>query len=438
MGCASSGRLPPEPAEFCTVDNSVQIAGIRMVALAADVEPPTIETVTLGHTHGEGVTGGAATGAAGGAALAANIALSGDPSALLTGVLLSPFLVVGGTVGGAVVGGVTGHSPDQLAEAEANAKAMLEPTIFQTELLKRTQDYGNANIDLEFIEIPSVPPESPLDDQSQEGFSNQSIDAVLEIGLVRIKLDRFLEMEARSRLVSARTNDILSENRHTFRSSSRSLKEWTEDGATRLSEEIQFGFQRLAENIVDDNFVLFQREEHRNLAKADSGNPARKVAAAKEIFTKNHFGEPGSEFSPALLETQEGKSALVIYRTEHLTLGMSAPVIINDKFLSTLPANSFDCLIVEPGTNTVTYPSQFAPFAISSPNEEDYEKEEYKNIRIITVTTETGSNEILYFRVKYTGFLPPQGISGELVSEKEAMHELKRLRRANMQIIKHE
>jgi len=272
-GCATSASPPADPSNYCAESSEVQLPEIHRVALTTISEPPTIETVTLGYTRGEGAAGGAAAGAAGGVSVAADIASEPDPYAPLVALLLLPVLVVGGAVGGAVVGTATGHSPDSLSEAEANTQAMLNSAYLQAEVLQRVQDYGSTNVDLEFIHLSSLNPEAQAENQAYTDHVDQSVDAVLEVEWSRMSLKYSLEMEARSRLVSSRTGDLLSENKHVFKSESRKLNEWTENGAAQVKEAIQWGLTVLAEDIVDEDFSLFpQKWRHSQFAKDDSGN----------------------------------------------------------------------------------------------------------------------------------------------------------------------
>jgi hypothetical protein len=330
-----------------------------------------------------------------------------------------------------VAGTATAYSPHMLAEAEANAQAMLNSSYLQTEMLQRTQDYGLANVDLEFIQLPSVDSESRIDSQALGDLSTQSIDAVLEVELLRITLNRSLKMEARTRLVSTRTGYILSENKHMFQTVPHSLEEWTENDAAPLSEAIKEGLQTLAEDTVDQNFSLFTQKRRENqFAKDTAGNSINSDNYTKRIFAERDVvlgGAKGSEFSPDLLNIPKGKSAVFIYRPESIIdSAQSVPVIINNKYLFKLHMNGYDCLIVEPGKNTLIYPSQLA--------------KNHENITIVKETIETKSNEISYFSVKPKTWLLSYSpaVSGETVIEKEAVDSLKGKRRAKMKILEQE
>lgn len=271
-GCATSTPSPPAtpassgPPEYCSIDYQAQLQEIRRVALVTGSEPPIVEAKIPGLTRGEG----AAAGAAGGAALGAAGGLSTLPASLACGPLA--WVCVGGTlaltgvlaVGGAVVGGVagvaSGYSADTIAEAEANTQAMLDSVNLQTEVLQRAQNYGHANFDLKFIPLPSASQESRVGGQAYTGLPDESIDAVLEVELLRISLQKSLEMESRTRLVSSITGDVLSENKQLFLSEPHSLEEWTENNEAQLSETIQQGLTMLTEDMINDSFPSYLAE----------------------------------------------------------------------------------------------------------------------------------------------------------------------------------
>lgn len=427
-GCASSATSPVESPEYCTVDYEAQLPEIRRIALVATSEPTTIETVTLGHTRGEGAAGGAAAGAVGGVEIAGEIVSSSgsDPYALLLGLLLLPVLVVVGAAGGAVFGTVTGHSPDTLAEAEANAQAIIDSANLHTQILEKAQDYGLANFDLEFIRIPIVGSESRVESQTYSGLPDESIDAVLEVELVRISLKSTLEMEARSRLVSSRTGDVLNENKHVFKSESRSLNEWTENNAAQVSEEIQWGLTVIAEDIVDEDFSLFPRKERNGqFASNDPEKLINQDTIIRRFSTLPNSGKLGSKFSSDLLNIPEGKSAIFIYRPKSfLDPDVTVPVMIKDKYLSKLPKHGFDCLIIDPGMNTMAYPSKLTSPLASS-----------EEIAIVRESVETNINEIAYFSVRVSPGIITAPVSVESETEKDAVDSLRANRRGEIQVI---
>lgn len=279
MGCATN--VPKIPDYFATEYES-QVPRISRVALVTDFTPPEIESVDLGFTRGQGAAGGAAGGAMAGASSALDSlgSCSGDFCGVVF-LLLLPVFMVGGAIVGAVFGVEGGYSADMLAEAEANAKHMLNSAYLQTELLERAQGYGRDNVDLEFIRIPSADPEVLADKPNYEALSNESIDVVLEVELLRLTLEYSLEMEARARLISVRTGAVLSDNQYSFSSEHHWLDEWIADGAAPLTDAIQRGLQTLAEDAMDENFLLFYPKEPEEIPPQQADKTSEQIQTSQ-------------------------------------------------------------------------------------------------------------------------------------------------------------
>lgn len=289
-GCAT--HAPKTPDYFATGHQS-QALNISRVALVTDLTPPEIESVDLGFTRGQGAAGGAAGGAMVGAssALESLGSCSGDFCGAVF-LLLLPVFMVGGAIVAAVSGVEHGQSADMLAEAEANAKHMLNSAYLQTELLERAQGYGRDNVDLEFIRIPSADPETLEDKLDYKALSSESIDAILEVELLRVTLEYSLELEARARLISVRTGAVLSDNQYSFSSEHHSLDEWIADGAAPLTDAIQRGLQTLADDAMDENFLLFYPNEPEVIP------PKQADIASEQIQTSQGKSVPHYVLSP--------------------------------------------------------------------------------------------------------------------------------------------
>jgi hypothetical protein len=246
-------------------------AGLSNVALVNVLAAPAVEKVDLGITRGEG----AAAGAAEGALLfgAQPLALCVDPLACALAIVLLPAFVIGGAIVGAAGGAVSGNPADELAKAEANARAMLESDYLQGKILERIHDYGSENVDLQFIRIPSADPTVLADKPDYSVLKRDGIDAVLEIQLVRITFEEALGMEARARLTSTNAAVVLGDARYEFVSDRRSLKEWTADGAAALSTVVARALDTLAEDIVDENFLLFYPHDPKGQNSDDRSEP---------------------------------------------------------------------------------------------------------------------------------------------------------------------
>lgn len=240
----------PSPPQTIGQQYDAQRLEVARVALIADKTPPDIEGVHLGLTRGEGAAAGAAGGALYPIVAGAEIA---GPFGLVAGVLLMPVFAIGGAISGAT----GGHSADLLREAEANAYQLIDSGYLQKSLLERIRNYGHENVELDFFRLPdadhgalAVPP------RSMDSLLKPT-DFVLEIKLLKIALEESLEIDARARLLSVDTGAVLNDSQYQFLSVRHDLTEWMADGAAPLKNTIEYGLQTLAEDIIDENFLLF-------------------------------------------------------------------------------------------------------------------------------------------------------------------------------------
>ena len=207
----------------------------------------------LGITHGEGAAQGALDGAAD--SLQVLQGCSGETCGI--GLLLLPVFAVGGAIAGGVSGAIAGHSSETLTDAESKARQLLDTAFLQTELLTRAENYGKANLDMNFLRLPPGDTQMLLETPDNKTFSDNSIDVVLELNLLRISLAYSLDLYAQARLISVKTGEVLSDDKYTYTSAPHDLEEWIRDGAEPLSAVIEMGLETIAENAIDDNFLLF-------------------------------------------------------------------------------------------------------------------------------------------------------------------------------------
>ena len=224
-----------KPPEYLAADNHSQISSINRVALVTDITPPAIENVFLGYTNEE--------------------AVDLNTKAFAASILL---FILGSDQGPEFV---SGYPEDIVAEAEAGAQRILDPAYLQTRVLEHVQSYGNENVELEFIRLPGDDVKALGGKPDYKALSEKSIDAVLEIELLRVAFRYSLVIEARARLVSTRTNTVLSDSPYVYKSERRNLEEWIRDDAAPLTLTIQQGMKSIAEYIVDENFLLFYPQE---------------------------------------------------------------------------------------------------------------------------------------------------------------------------------
>ncbi|UCE53615.1 MAG: hypothetical protein JSV31_30990 [Desulfobacterales bacterium] len=259
-GCATNA--PQIPDYFASQSVGLN-AVMQKVALVKVLAPPEIESVDLGYTRGQGAAAGAAFGALSGYYAWAS---GGTCEGYVCGavVLLLPVFVSIGALIGGIEGSETGYSSDTLKEAEANARAMLQTPYLQTQLINHARNYATDNTDIQFIRMPEADPEIISEKPNYAALSAEGVNNVLELELTHLSFDwsvlshtPSLKMGARARMISVDTGAVLSDGRYEFISESRQLKEWAENGATKLTEAIERGIKTLAEDIVDENFLLF-------------------------------------------------------------------------------------------------------------------------------------------------------------------------------------
>jgi hypothetical protein len=282
MGCATDMWKTPD--YFSEKYESLE-PEIRRVALVTYLSPPEIEIVDLGFTRGQGAAGGAMAGAT--SALRSLGSCSGAYCGAVFLLLLPVF-----TVGGAIVGVVSGVDADMLAEAEANANHMLNSAYLQTELLERVKNYGHDNTELEFVRMSFADPKAMVDTPDYSALLEDSIDAVLEVELLRISLKYSLEMEAKVRFISAHTGTILSDSQFKFHSEHHKLDEWIENGAAPLTEAIQRGLRIIADDLVDENFLLFYPPEPKEIGPQKAAKTSKKIDDSSSVSVPHYVLSP--------------------------------------------------------------------------------------------------------------------------------------------------
>ena len=236
-GCATGGASDPDYA-----------AGeIRKVALVTNSTPPEVESIRFGISPGEAAVLNAPVNAAGGAWL--GLAVCGKT---LVGLLVWPVCLGAGAVVGVASDNEfvvsSPNSPEALNEAEASARAILETGGLQNQILERAHAYASKNVSYTVERAATV---------DSAKLSKQGFDTVLKVELTRIALRGSLQMEARARLVSLDDGSVLSEAQYGFSTLERSLQEWMANEARVLVDAIEEGLVSLAEDIVDEAFLLY-------------------------------------------------------------------------------------------------------------------------------------------------------------------------------------
>jgi hypothetical protein len=118
--------------------------------------------------------------------------------------------------------------------------------------------------------------------------SLRKTDFVLEIKLLKVALEESLEIDARARLLSVDTGAVLNDSQYQFLSAPHELSEWMADGAAPLKDTIEYGLQTLAEDIINENFLLFYPSPPHDAAQSQNGTPAE-TSDAKPFISVPYY-----------------------------------------------------------------------------------------------------------------------------------------------------
>ena len=299
-GCATGAGSAPDYAADALESGR---GTFGKVALVADPTPPEIETVYFGMTPEARAaihTGGGALGGAGG-----GLAVCGQALRVpLLGLLVIPILPVCMGVG-AVAGAADsqtddvppGYSNEALAEAEASARANLDTGALQARILERAQVYARENVSYQLEPAQSAGSEFRPEWPSYAALSKQGFDTALEVEFIRISLKNSLEMEARARVVSLNDGDVLSSAQYGYASVGLTLEEWMADGAAPLTNAVAQGLESLAEDIVDEAFLLYHPSTQ---APPSRWGPVPYYVLAPEYplveYSSAPFGDTGASY----------------------------------------------------------------------------------------------------------------------------------------------
>lgn len=306
FGCALAPRKPFGPPDPSYVKEQDRIPIKRVAVVAARFEPE-VDT-----QMGPPGTGGAApktvaTGVAGGGVVGILAC------ALFTGGSFGPWgpivptcaqmmalSLAHGAAAGTTLAGVEGawsapHTQpgQETVSPETVAKETLRQLGVQQEVRSRAVRYGNKSTFATFSEVRGVGPDAVASVPDYVSTARQGVDAVLEIrvlGLHTVRLEAFgigfaLRITAGARLMRASDGSILSDQVYHAYSESRPYHEWARDGGRAFRAALYQVQDELAEQIVDELFLLYSlRSAHAlaDLAPEERGREFRRYVLAPE------------------------------------------------------------------------------------------------------------------------------------------------------------
>lgn len=294
-GCAGPLSVwKNQPPPYSSIRPDQQING-DIAVVAAKFEPK-MNFQALLDNHQSAVTTGGVQGAAVGAAVGTGVGLVVLISTL--GACLNPATAatcpsVGGIIaGGAVAGGAVGATVGKAAEnknkeaakiANVNDVAsaisqFLQTQNFQQSVQDRIIQYGRTTTKLPFNAVTSIGPVFPED---RPDYSKSNISGATNILEVRVleatlrKDGRFFDspygslvVTANARLIRSVDRTVLYESEYRHVSAPMYHVLLASDEAVRFNMALQFAYQDLAQQIVDQIFLVYdpahERSDKRN------------------------------------------------------------------------------------------------------------------------------------------------------------------------------
>jgi hypothetical protein len=223
------------------------------------------------HTFAKGELRGAAKGVLGGSALGAYLgagtALGGTGDSLV-GLLLLPFLVIGGAALGGLVLGTAGAMAavpkEKVREIEATINSALADLKIQETMRDRILKVASEqNQKLAIIEEQG--PIAPDEGINYWSLANRGIDTVLEVSVLSVGFEGVggptvalaFSMTVRTKLIGVADGTVLYEHKLTYRSAEREFTDWVVNNAQRFRDEFDRSYQAVAEKIVEDLFLVY-------------------------------------------------------------------------------------------------------------------------------------------------------------------------------------
>jgi hypothetical protein len=231
-------------------------AQFGILALATARFKPHIENDFWVRGKADGTLKGAGAGAG-----ACAVGVWGGPVGILLAIACMPF----GMVVGAIAGGVGAASLDQVKEAEGQISAELSALNVQLALREHAVKYAAEN-SIPLIVLDDAGPTAAEAAPHYQSLAERPFDTVIEISALELKawsigkkdLNFAFEISAFARLVRVRNNTVLDSFHIAYRSGLHSQQDWTEDGGKLLVVEFNQAYQKIAEQVLDEWFLVYR------------------------------------------------------------------------------------------------------------------------------------------------------------------------------------
>ena len=263
FGCATNFR---RSSPVVPDDNGAETGVIGVVTVHFE---PQVGLDNIGPGKGTGALQGAGKGALNGAkSFAGDL---GGCSGQQCGyeALARLTLMAAGAAVGAIVGAVSGalETANRAQDMQAQAQTAIMQFRIQENLSKSVADYARDEAAISVVQIADAGPASPEEQPDYQAMSGGKVDKVLEVAILSIgaegggflDTDPYLSLiiRARARLVSLNDSKAVAVLDYQYISRDYKVSEWSADNFQRLSDELAVGYQEIAEQVVDEMFLLY-------------------------------------------------------------------------------------------------------------------------------------------------------------------------------------
>ena len=309
-GCASSTALRPSSP----VVPDREVAEIGTVGVATARFNPAIGLEDINSGKGTGALKGAGSGALKGASLFSGGGGGCSGGAACGAVaLIQLLLMAAGATVGAIAGGISGAVEAEPAEKVEDIKARAQVAIAQLKIQENISDsvvnYAKEEAAIPVVQFADAGPASPEEQPDYQSMAGQKVNKVLEVAVLSIgtqgggflDADPYLSLviRVRARLVSVKDSKALSVLEYAYVSRGYKVSEWGANNFQPLSGELALGYKEIAEEVVDEMFLLFYPE----------GTRPQVAKPVTEAEASQAFGNPevpkevteGPKFPPYVL-----------------------------------------------------------------------------------------------------------------------------------------
>ncbi|MGH7404737.1 MAG: hypothetical protein ACREJA_02515 [Candidatus Methylomirabilales bacterium] len=174
--------------------------------------------------------------------------------------LLSPVVALGG----AIYGAIAADSAEKVEATEATFKKALADLKIQETFRDRVLQVARDETRQTFVPVEHRGPTILNEEVSYSFLTAEAIDTILEVGVTRFGLEGEginpllpLVISTRARLVRVDDGAELYTREWVYRSRKRKFVEWAANNAQPLRDELDRAHQSLAEQIVDELFLVY-------------------------------------------------------------------------------------------------------------------------------------------------------------------------------------